>query len=112
MSTILENPADQLSTIVVKFFHLAGDTRIEPQKRDEIFISAHKLHAYSMALAQKQFTENTESYKKAMVEITKVNNGLKQADADIEKIVETVKNISQLVNAVENIIIAVGGAVA
>lgn len=112
MKTLHENPADQLSTIVIRLFQLAGDTRITPKsKRDRIFISAHKLHGYSMALAQQQFTENSEAYKEAMDNIKKINGGLKQAKEDIQKIVKTIEDLGKLVSAVEKLVIAVGGAV-
>ena len=63
----LENPADQLSTIVVRLFQLAGDTRIKPKsKRDRIFLAAHKLHGYSSALAQRQFSERTAKYNRLL----------------------------------------------
>jgi hypothetical protein len=113
MKTLLENPADQLSTIVIRLFQLAGDTRITPKsKRDRIFISAHKLHAYSMALAQKQFTKNSKTYKEAMNNIKRINGGLKLAKEDIKNIVEAIKDLATLVSAVEKLLIAVGGAMA
>ncbi len=112
MSTLLENPADKLTTIVIRLFQLAGDTRIKPKKkRDDIFLAAHKLHGYSLALAQRQFKDNSVKYTEAMSRIKEVNSGLKQAKNDIDKIVKTVKGVSKLVSAVEKIIIAVGGAV-
>ena len=108
----LENPADQLSTIVVRLFQLAGDTRIKPKsKRDRIFVTAHKLHGYSMALAQRQFTENSAKYKNSMDSIKKVNSGLKQAKNDIDKIVKSIEDLGKLVSGVEKLLAAVAGAV-
>lgn len=113
MKTVLENPADQLSTIIIILFQVAGDTRITSKEvRDEIFIVAHKLHGYSMALAQKQFTDNTEVYENAMAEISGVNKGLKQAKDDIEEIVKVTQNMGRLVSSVEKILISVGSAMA
>jgi DNA-binding transcriptional regulator GbsR (MarR family) len=112
MSTILENPSDQLSTIVVRLFELAGDTRIKPKsKRDKIFLAAHKLHGYSMTLAQKRFMETSAQYKKAMDNIREVNSGLKQARYDIEEIVQTVKEVGKLVSDVEKLLITVADSV-
>lgn len=112
MKTLQENPADQLSTIVVHLFQLAGDTRITPKsKRDMIFESAHKLHGYSVTLAKEQFTENSKAYQEAMDNIKKINGGLMQAKEDIKKIVKTIEDLGKLVSAVEKLVIAVGGVV-
>ncbi|MDR4509603.1 MAG: hypothetical protein MRJ65_15475 [Candidatus Brocadiaceae bacterium] len=111
MPTFLENPADQLSTIVIRLFQLAGDTRIKPKKkRDNIFLAAHKLHGYSLALAQRQFTDNSEKYTETMDKIKEVNSGLKKAKDEIDKIVETIHGIGKLVSSVEKLLIAVGDA--
>ncbi len=113
MPTLLENPADRLSTIVIRLFQLAGDTRIKPKsKRDRIFLSAHKLHGYSMVLAQKQFTENSSKYKGTMDNIRKVNSGLKQAKSDINKIVKSIEDIGKLVSSVEKLLVAAAGTIA
>lgn len=113
MAMPLENPADQLSTIVIRLFQLAGDTRIQPKsKRDRIFVTAHKLHGYSMALAQKQFTENSATYQGAMTKIKEVNSGLKQAKTDIEKAVTAIKDLAKLVSAVEKLVAAAAAAAA
>ena len=113
MKTLLENPADQLSTVVIRLFQLAGDTRIQPKSvRDDIFVSAHKLHGYSMALAQKQFTENSQEYKETMDYITKINGGLKQAKDDIQNIVKTIEDLAKLISSVEKLLVAVAGAMA
>ena len=113
METRLENPADQLSTIVIRLFQLAGDTRIQPKtRRDKIFLAAHKLHGFSMTFAQIQFQENTAKYKDAMDRITKVNGDLRQAKEDIQKIVKTVDDVGKLLASVEKLLVAVAGAIA
>ena len=109
----LENPADQLSTIVIRLFQLAGDTRIKPKsKRDRIFLTAHKLRGYMLGLATRQFEENTETYADAMRKIKAVNKGLKQAQDDINKIVETIKDLGKLVASVEKLVMAIASALA
>ncbi len=113
MSTTLENPADKLSTIVIRLFQLAGDTRIKPKKlRDDIFLAAHKLHGYSLAMAQRQFSENSVKYTEALSTLKEINSGLKKAKEDIKEIVETVKGISKLVGSVEKLLVAIGGTIA
>jgi len=108
----VENPGDKLSTIVIRLFELAADTRLAKSKRKHIYRIALRLHAYTMLLAQRQFEKAPPEYRSAMAHVKRTNAALQKAKNAIGAIVNAVKDVSRLVGEVENLLITVAAVVA
>lgn len=101
---ILDNPVDQLASIVSKLYELAGNSRISDIDRSILLLRAHDLRGDLISLVSLQFMQNTAAYQAAMKNLSSVTDALNQAENDIKKVIGVVNGVGQLAASVDDLL--------
>jgi len=83
----------------------AGDARTElDQLRDQ-------LSDQQLRLIEANFNENTAAFQNATAQLAAINRDLKVTISEIDKVVETIANLTRFIAAVDQVLTAIGAVV-
>lgn len=97
----LENPADTLAPIVSQLYDLAGNSQVPAPQQQALLLQAHDLRGDLVTLVATQFTKSTTAYTTVMDNLSKVTDGLNQAQQDITNIISVVSGLGDLAKSID-----------
>lgn len=83
-------------------------SNIPDNSRNTLEFHRNVLDSAQLLLVKNQFDDNTALYVQATKELTNVNNELAKTILDINKLIETISNITRFANTVTSLLKVVG----
>ena len=103
-TTTLDNPAQQLASVVSRLYDLAGNSQLPPDQQKAILLRAHDLRGDLLTLVAMQFSQNTAAYQSVMASLNTVTAALNQAQKDISQAITVVNGAGQLAQLIDSLL--------